>query len=83
MFVLVVPQIVGLYQKLAKALVSWEDHPTHIGEEKSLTAKTLSVSLAIRPCSHLTIAQRGQCDRSVSWPLPLRVSLLISAMYRR
>lgn len=40
-FVLVVPQIVGQYQKLAKALVKWEDHPTPTGAEKSLTGKTL------------------------------------------
>jgi anoctamin-10 len=41
MFVLVVPQIVAAYQKLAKGLVKWEDHPTPVGAEKSLTAKTL------------------------------------------
>jgi hypothetical protein len=43
-FVLVVPQIVGQYQNLAKALVKWEDHPTPVGAEKSLTGKTLYVS---------------------------------------
>jgi hypothetical protein len=41
LFVLVVPQIVGLYQSLSKMLVKWEDHPTPVGSEKSLTAKTL------------------------------------------
>ena len=43
MFVLVVPQIVAAYQMLAKALVKWEDHPTPVGAEKSLTGKTLCV----------------------------------------
>jgi hypothetical protein len=29
---------------LAKKLVKWEDHPTPIGAEKSLTAKTFAVN---------------------------------------
>lgn len=41
LFVLVVPQIVGVYNTVAKSLVKWEDHPTSVGAEKSLTAKSL------------------------------------------
>ena len=44
MFVLVVPQIVGLYQSLAKQMVKWEDHPTPVSAEKSLTAKTFAMN---------------------------------------
>jgi len=38
---LLVPQIIGAYNLLAKLLVKWEDHPTAVGAEKSLTGKTL------------------------------------------
>jgi hypothetical protein len=41
LFALVVPQIVAAYQQLAKGLVRWEDHPTPVAAEKSLTGKTL------------------------------------------
>ena len=41
MFSLVIPQIVGGYNGLAKRLVKWEDHPTPVSAEKSLTGKTL------------------------------------------
>lgn len=44
LFALVVPQIVGAYQLLARMLVKWEDHPTPVGAEKSLTAKTFAVN---------------------------------------
>ncbi|WVQ82899.1 hypothetical protein IAT38_005035 [Cryptococcus sp. DSM 104549] len=47
LFVLVVPQIVGAYQALAKAMVKWEDHPTPVGEEKSLTAKTFAMNAIV------------------------------------
>lgn len=39
-----VPQIVGAYQLLARLLVKWEDHPTPVGAEKSLTTKTFAVN---------------------------------------
>lgn len=44
MFVLVVPQIMAQYQRLAKAFVHWEDHPTPVGAEKSLTGKTFAMN---------------------------------------
>ncbi|EIW72964.1 hypothetical protein TREMEDRAFT_26589 [Tremella mesenterica DSM 1558] len=44
LFVLVVPQIVGAYGKLANRLVKWEDHPTPVGAEKSLTGKTFAMN---------------------------------------
>ncbi|ORY26484.1 calcium-activated chloride channel-domain-containing protein [Naematelia encephala] len=44
LFSLVVPQIVAAYNAVAKSLVKWEDHPTPVGAEKSLTAKTFAMN---------------------------------------
>lgn len=43
MFVGIVPQLVSAYRALAELLVKWENHPTVVGAEKSLTAKVLYV----------------------------------------
>ncbi|WWC57606.1 uncharacterized protein I303_100138 [Kwoniella dejecticola CBS 10117] len=44
LFAIVVPQIVAAYGSLARSMVSWEDHPTPVGAEKSLTAKTFAMN---------------------------------------
>ncbi|WWD22681.1 hypothetical protein CI109_107174 [Kwoniella shandongensis] len=44
LFSIVVPQIVALYHRLSKSMVAWEDHPTPVGAEKSLTAKTFAMN---------------------------------------
>ncbi|WRT63222.1 uncharacterized protein IL334_000125 [Kwoniella shivajii] len=44
LFAIVVPQIVTAYGNLAKSMVKWEDHPTPVGAEKSLTAKTFAMN---------------------------------------
>ncbi|WVR03117.1 hypothetical protein IAU60_000107 [Kwoniella sp. DSM 27419] len=44
LFAIVVPQIVAAYGSLSKAMVKWEDHPTPVGAEKSLTAKTFAMN---------------------------------------
>nr|XP_019014019.1 uncharacterized protein I206_00096 [Kwoniella pini CBS 10737]OCF52800.1 hypothetical protein I206_00096 [Kwoniella pini CBS 10737] len=44
LFAIVVPQIVAAYGHLARSMVKWEDHPTPVGEEKSLTAKTFAMN---------------------------------------
>ncbi|KAK8844765.1 hypothetical protein IAR55_006615 [Kwoniella newhampshirensis] len=44
LFAIVVPQIVALYHRLSTAMVAWEDHPTPVGAEKSLTAKTFAMN---------------------------------------
>ncbi|WVQ94169.1 hypothetical protein IAU59_001247 [Kwoniella sp. CBS 9459] len=44
LFAVVVPQIVAAYGSLAKAMVKWEDHPTPVGAEKSLTTKTFAMN---------------------------------------
>ncbi|XAO22454.1 hypothetical protein I312_101225 [Cryptococcus bacillisporus CA1280] len=47
LFVLIVPSIVGAYQCLARLMVKWEDHPTPVGEKKSLTAKTFAMNAIV------------------------------------
>ncbi|KAK4684084.1 anoctamin-10, partial [Tremellales sp. Uapishka_1] len=47
LFAIVIPQIVAAYNALAKALVKWEDHPTSVGEDKSLTAKTFAMNAIV------------------------------------
>ncbi|KIR69262.1 hypothetical protein I314_00368 [Cryptococcus bacillisporus CA1873] len=47
LFVLIVPSIVGAYQCLARLMVRWEDHPTPVGEKKSLTAKTFAMNAIV------------------------------------
>ncbi|WVW81287.1 hypothetical protein I302_103278 [Kwoniella bestiolae CBS 10118] len=47
LFAVVVPQIVAAYGSLARSMVKWEDHPTPVGAEKSLTAKTFAMNAIV------------------------------------
>ncbi|WWC90176.1 uncharacterized protein L201_005109 [Kwoniella dendrophila CBS 6074] len=47
LFAIVVPQIVAAYGSLARSMVKWEDHPTPVGAEKSLTAKTFAMNAIV------------------------------------
>ncbi|OCF60137.1 hypothetical protein L486_02817 [Kwoniella mangroviensis CBS 10435] len=47
LFAIVVPQIVAAYGVLARSMVKWEDHPTPVGAEKSLTAKTFAMNAIV------------------------------------
>ncbi|WVN88537.1 uncharacterized protein L203_103748 [Cryptococcus depauperatus CBS 7841] len=47
LFALVIPQIVGVYRLLAKSLVKWENHPTPVSEEKSLTTKAFAMNAIV------------------------------------
>jgi len=59
LFVLVVPQVVAGYNALAKLLVKWEDHPTPVGAEESLTGKTLWVHAVRMDSADLDSAMNG------------------------
>ncbi|WVQ64321.1 uncharacterized protein L199_002483 [Kwoniella botswanensis] len=47
LFAIIVPQIVAAYGVLARSMVKWEDHPTPVGAEKSLTAKTFAMNAIV------------------------------------
>ncbi|KAL7420471.1 hypothetical protein Q5752_004421 [Cryptotrichosporon argae] len=47
LFSLVVPQVVALFNALSGRLVYWEDHPTPVGSDKSLTAKTFAMNAIV------------------------------------
>ncbi|TXT10622.1 hypothetical protein VHUM_02127 [Vanrija humicola] len=44
LFSIVVPQVVGIFNGLSKKLVGWEDHPTPVAAQKSLTVKTFAMN---------------------------------------